>query len=415
MVVTVALATAGHAVRLDAQSPARDVRVILLTPRPSPASPGEADRAFATLAAGVTDTLVLAAYGLDRTPVVEALIAAQARLGTPGAVRVVVDNGTQGAALAANGISVTARVGGALMHDKFAVFGRRVVWTGSANATTTSLARSFENVVIITSTTLADAYRAEFDLMHARKLFSTRKPPRTPVHAVTDAGEVDAAFSPSGGAEALIVHHLDAARSSIDVAANELTRVELAHPLATAAARGVQVRVLYDDGHQATDSRSAQALLCAAGASVLEEKATGTLHHKVAIIDRPDTTGGAEPPPPANRPVVLTGSANWTDRGLERNDENVVAIQSAEIAAVFGRNFDALWAGAQGKPPANLCAALGLTATPTSTPSGSPSPTPTDPSSPPATPTESPTRELIALYLPALESSSPTQAAYPYP
>lgn len=357
--VALAVAATGHAARLSGQPPARDIRVILLTPRDNTATPGAADLAFATLAASVTDTLVVAAYGLDRPMVVVALVEAQARLDAPGAVRIVehvptAAPGSQGGGVPVNplataGISVTQRTGSTLMHDKFAVFGRHIVWTGSLNFTPQAFTRNFENVVVITSTALADAYRAEFDLMHQQRRFSTSKPTREPVHVTTDAGEVVAAFGPNGGAEALIISEIQAARTSIDVAAHELTRLSLARPLATAAAGGIRVRVLYDDGHQQAASAAAVALLCAAGAIVVEENVTGTLHHKYAIIDSPlavtATPAFDAKPAVDGEPVVITGSANWTGNGMERNDENVVAIHSAEIAAIFARDFDALMDG----------------------------------------------------------------------
>jgi len=230
------------------------------------------------------------------------------------------------------------------MHDKFAVFGRHVVWTGSANFTDDGFARNFENIVIITSTELADGYRGEFDRMHRQRQFSTGKPTRQPLHVTTGDGVVQVAFSPNGGAEALIIDHLAAARTSVDVAAHEFTRTELAHALATAAVGGASVRVLYDDGHQRGDSVSAKVSLCIAGALVVEEESRGTLHHKYAIIDWP-TADGAPIESDGGRPVVITGSANWTGNGMTKNDENVMAVHNATVAARFASDFEQLWDG----------------------------------------------------------------------
>lgn len=432
-----------------AQPPARDIAVMLLTPRPGPKTPGPPDHAFATLAASASESIVVAAYGLERPMVVAALVEAQARLATPGAVRVVehVPTAVPGASggdapvnpLATAGISVTKRTGTTLMHDKFAVFDQRVVWTGSANFTDGGFGGRYENVVLITSTVLADAYRAEFAHMHDRR-FASAKPTRSPVRIDTDAGAVHAAFSPKGGAETLIVERIRAARASIDVAAHELTRPQLAQPLATAAAGGVRVRVLYDDGHLGSASTAAKRLLCNAGAMVVEEKSTGTLHHKYAVIDPPGTPARTVLRDEPTDPVVLTGSANWTQNGMTRNDENVLAIHSPEVAAAYARDFAALLTG----PIANLCPTATRTPAATATPATSPAPlaSPTataaasaspHPSGTAATttatvtartqttPTASPTVEpagepaSLRLFLPALEHSPAIPPAYPYP
>jgi phosphatidylserine/phosphatidylglycerophosphate/cardiolipin synthase-like enzyme len=56
------------------------------------------------------------------------------------------------------------------------------------------------------------------------------------------------------------------------------------------------------------------------------------LHHKVAVID--------------NRRVV-TGSFNWSPSAAHQNDEVLMIIDSAQLAAHFTREIDRLWAGAE--------------------------------------------------------------------
>lgn len=58
-----------------------------------------------------------------------------------------------------------------LMHDKFCVFGDRMVWTGSFNFTHDAAAQHQENVVALESKEIASKYLQEFAEM---KLYETR-------------------------------------------------------------------------------------------------------------------------------------------------------------------------------------------------------------------------------------------------
>ena len=52
------------------------------------------------------------------------------------------------------------------------------------------------------------------------------------------------------------------------------------------------------------------------------------MHHKSAVRDGSD---------------VWTGSTNWTDDSWSRQENVIVTVQSAELAAAFTANFDELW------------------------------------------------------------------------
>lgn len=63
------------------------------------------------------------------------------------------------------------------------------------------------------------------------------------------------------------------------------------------------------------------------------------LHHKVGLID--------------DR-IVITGSQNWSDAANGSNDENLLVIRNATVAAHFKREFDRLYTGASLGVPVSL-------------------------------------------------------------
>ena len=68
--------------------------------------------------------------------------------------------------------------------------------------------------------------------------------------------------------------------------------------------------------------------LAAAGVQVRNDTNQDLTHHKVAIIDDQ---------------IVLIGSFNWTDSAQNDNNENLLVIRSAELAAAIEREFQRIW------------------------------------------------------------------------
>ena len=135
---------------------------------------------------------------------------------------------------------------------------------------------------------------------------------------------------------------LDGAKRSLDIAIYDL-RLE-ASPGATlfgsfeaAVGRGVAVRLIFNQDH-------AQAIpvppppqidwafvdrLKAAGVQVKPVPGVPDLmHHKYVVRD------GAS---------VLTGSTNWTNDSWNREENVMVTVDSAEVAADYATNFEGLW------------------------------------------------------------------------
>lgn len=87
-----------------------------------------------------------------------------------------------------------------------------------------------------------------------------------PTHAAPATQVVESAFSPDGGAEALVLKAIGAARTSIRVAAYSFTSPPITRALLAAKRRGVNVAVVVDDkGNRAKSSQQALNLLVNAG------------------------------------------------------------------------------------------------------------------------------------------------------
>lgn len=159
----------------------------------------------------------------------------------------------------------------------------------------------------------------------------------TPQGFSAPSAPISVYFAPSPEPEKAIIQALQNAQQSVRVAIYQLTDPEIADALIEIAARGIELQILLDD-EQSKGSKSC--LLVSAGIPVREYTDTGIMHHKFAVIDSA---------------VVITGSYNWTTSAQTRNEENLLVIQSPELAEAFESEFQKLWTHkkAQTLTPAN--------------------------------------------------------------
>ncbi len=141
---------------------------------------------------------------------------------------------------------------------------------------------------------------------------------------------VEAAFSPNGGAQPLIVRVIESARQEINVMAYSFTSAPIAEALVRAVKRGVKVQVVADSdantsGGGASKARSAMSMLVTAGASVKLVDAFAIHHDKVLIVDRRH---------------VQTGSFNYSASAEKKNSENVLVLwDSPDVAKLYLQHF----------------------------------------------------------------------------
>lgn len=142
--------------------------------------------------------------------------------------------------------------------------------------------------------------------------------------------DVEAAFSPDGGAERLVLRTIYDAHESVRVMAYSFTASPVVKALLDAKRRGVDVAVTVDYRSNLEEDRSGKAAaalraLVYAGIPVRVVRAYAMQHSKFMVTDR--TT-------------VETGSYNFSQAAARANSENVVVLSNhPEIAQAFLRNW----------------------------------------------------------------------------
>jgi phosphatidylserine/phosphatidylglycerophosphate/cardiolipin synthase-like enzyme len=161
-----------------------------------------------------------------------------------------------------------------------------------------------------------------------------------------------------------LVEFIAAASSSVDVAIYDfrLSDVQAASivvdHLVQAAQRGVTVRVAYDAGKPPAQTTMAFAAFGGDPAPVgthdwvtqhfggtpvqtrAIEAAPQLMHSKYVVRDG---ARGGQPAGPGAAPAVWTGSTNFTDDAWTRQENNVIILPGAELAAGYQADFDQLW------------------------------------------------------------------------
>lgn len=219
---------------------------------------------------------------------------------------------------------------GMIMHHKFVVADRRVVWTGSTNLSDSGTGGYNANLVmVVDNVKVARRFTEEFELMYSTGRYHLDKPRKGKRQRIIVKGaKLDVLFSPQDKPITTAVRPLlKKAKNRIDVGIFFLTHKGIAQDLIAAKRRGVDVRVIMD-ATAAKNGYTKHELLRAAGVPLKIENWGGKMHMKSAAID--------------NR-WVITGSMNWTSAGEGGNDENTIIVESEAMATQYHEFFDALW------------------------------------------------------------------------
>ena len=131
-------------------------------------------------------------------------------------------------------------------------------------------------------------------------------------------------FSPQGECTDAIVATLDQAKSSVLIQAYSFTSTPIAKAVVEAHKRGVKTEVILDKS-QRSEKYSSADFLAHAGIKVLIDDKHKIAHNKIMVID-------------SN--TVITGSFNFTKAAEEGNTENLLIIQSKELAVKYIDNWN---------------------------------------------------------------------------
>jgi phosphatidylserine/phosphatidylglycerophosphate/cardiolipin synthase-like enzyme len=130
-------------------------------------------------------------------------------------------------------------------------------------------------------------------------------------------------FSPRGGATAGIIQVLDGARSEILVQAHTLLSPSMTRSLLDAHERGVRIQVILDKSER-QEGLTPAVQLVQAGVPVFLDGAHATANDRVIVIDGR---------------TVITGSMNFSTSSDEMNGENLLIMDSPELARAFTENW----------------------------------------------------------------------------
>jgi phosphatidylserine/phosphatidylglycerophosphate/cardiolipin synthase-like enzyme len=266
--------------------------------------------------------------------------------------------------------------GSDLMHHKFIVIDGKTLLVGSANLTLSDVHGDLlapaslgnaNHFLKISSAEVAKRFTEEFNWMWGDgvggandSLFGVKKPYRAPqTIRLSPQSTVTVQFSPTSRrvnweqtGNGLIGRVLSTARRSVDLMLFVVSEQELGDRLEQVKSRGVQIRALVEPNFFSRDysetldwlgvglknkkcqyeegNRIWKTPITTVGMPDLPEG--DMLHHKVGMVDRH---------------WVITGSQNWSEAANRGNDENVMAIDNAVVAAHFQREFERLYSGAR--------------------------------------------------------------------
>lgn len=285
----------------------------------------------------------IASFEFNLPRVADALIAAKAR-GVD--VRWVTDdengleidanpNRGQFTRLMAGGVEVKDDAGRtALMHNKFWIFDKQILWTGSTNITVNGIYKQNNNVILFRSPEIAAIYEREWEELWNAQLGPRAPSTRNNQWAIIDGTPIQVLFSAEDDAVDNLIALVNDAQTSVRFLAFSFTDYPLAQAMIARAQAGVDVQGVFET-FGSNSSRSELKTLWCAGLPVRQDGNSSFLHDKIIIID--DS-------------IVVTGSLNFSSSADEENEENVVILDNAEIAALYLQEYQKLWDQGQSIP-----------------------------------------------------------------
>ena len=328
--------TSHHSGSTDAGDGA--IRVYFTHPEQAPETPGDIAHALVGYIDATKESLDVATFELDNHLITDALVRA-VRRGVK--VRCVTETNYINASgiTALRGVGVTIvddQRDSALMHNKFMVFDRKAVWTGSMNFTENCAYRNNNNGLCIDSTQLAENYATKFAWMFEQHKFGAApsKADRIPNPVITlrDGTQLENYFSTHDHPAEHIVATVKLAKKSVHFMAFSFTHKGIGQAMLAKARDGIEVGGVFEKTQTATGTSSQYFAFQEAGLPVFLDGNPRNMHHKVIVIDGE---------------IVIAGSFNFSESADRSNDENLVIIYNRKIAELFEEEYQKVLATAK--------------------------------------------------------------------
>jgi phosphatidylserine/phosphatidylglycerophosphate/cardiolipin synthase-like enzyme len=180
-------------------------------------------------------------------------------------------------------------------------------------------------------------FQNEFNKMFEQKKFGGAKPSNTPFASFNQDGTpIQVLFAPEDRVVAALAVTLSGATKSIRFMAFSFTLDDIAGVMQLKAQQGVSITGIFETTGSETKFSELTPLFCS-GLEVKQDGNPYVLHHKVFIIDDK---------------IVVAGSFNFSSSARDENDENMLIITDADLAAQYIEEFNRRWAEA--KQPTRL-------------------------------------------------------------
>jgi len=224
-----------------------------------------------------------------------------------------------------------------VMHNKFVIADNTKLLIGSMNFGNGSIFDDYNNIVIVSNSSLAQNYTTEFNEMWGstgaqpnttNSKFGLAKTDNTIHSFIIGGSTIESYFSPTDATASKIVAAINSANFSLDVAMFTFTDNDLGDAVVAAKNRGVNVRCIIEN---VSYFGSEYTKLVNAGIPVIShENVANDFHHKYCIIDAINTSSD---------PIVVTGSHNWSNSANQEYDENTLIIHDAIVANQYLEEF----------------------------------------------------------------------------
>ncbi|MCR3755244.1 MAG: Phospholipase D [Candidatus Westeberhardia cardiocondylae] len=143
-----------------------------------------------------------------------------------------------------------------------------------------------------------------------------------------NCNEITIGFSPGNSAKNIILHAIENAKSSIDIAAYSFTSKPITLALINAQNKGIKIRIVADKKSN-TNKYTAVTYLVNHKIPVKLNDKYSIMHNKFMIFDNNS---------------VQTGSFNYTQNAISRNAENIIYVKNnIKIAKIYTNEFNRLW------------------------------------------------------------------------
>ncbi|RSK45070.1 phospholipase D-like domain-containing protein [Hymenobacter rigui] len=152
-----------------------------------------------------------------------------------------------------------------------------------------------------------------------------------PVNTALASPGNNAVYLANGAMADTVARYIARAQQTLDIAIYNWNSPTILAAVNAAKARGVVVRVIFENDNANVSIQSLDASIPRIG----RQTTTNIMHNKFVVIDVNSTN--------PNQPWVWTGSTNWTGAQLSTDRNNSIAIQDQSLAKVYTVEFNEMW------------------------------------------------------------------------